>query len=533
MRMLDRPIPLWLILLLGMLLWGGEYVRRDLWAPDEARFALVSKEMREGHWLVPYRQGEFYTHKPPLMFWLTNLFSLATGGQIGNVAPRLPSFLGAILALWAASRLATRWFSPSAGWLTVLFTATSFLFWNKGGFGQIDMLLCGLSMTALYFFFTANETGDRRRFAMAYAFTGLAVLAKGPVGFLIPWGIYLASTYFSGDRFQGGRGHLAWGPAVMLLFPGAWLLLAWWHGAPEGFFPELLFHQNVGRMTGEFGGHVKPFYYFLYYFPLDFLPWTLALPLSWHVLRRVPEADCARTRLLVWILFVILFFSLSASKRNLYILICYPAAAMLVAAAAVHWSRANAAWVRTTFRVALGFFALLAVVMIVAQFVPRIPFNTRSLIPSALLLAAGCVLAWRFHREQPRHPRWLVAFAGSALFAFASAGALVLPAFDDLKTPDEFVHKAHALLAPDERILMYRMHGEIFSLYAERKGYMAFSDEEAIAFLHSGVQTNHLILALEKNLPAIDAWLELPTNVLRFTSGSKEMVAIPVTPTAP
>src|SRR5262245_31367465 len=130
----NRNIPFYLIFLLSVLLWGGEYVRRDLWEPDEARFALVSKEMKEGnHWLVPYRQGEFYSHKPPLMFWLTNAFSIITGGEIGTIAPRLPSLLGALMALWAVSRLTAMWFSKHAGWLSVLILSSSFLFWNKGG----------------------------------------------------------------------------------------------------------------------------------------------------------------------------------------------------------------------------------------------------------------------------------------------------------------------------------------------------------------------------------------------------------------
>ncbi len=526
--MIQKPIPVWLLLFLGILLWGGEYVRRDLWAPDEARFALVAKEMREGHWLVPFRQGEFYTHKPPLMFWLTNLFSLLTGGQIGNVAPRLPSFLGAMLALWSATRLATRWFSPRAGWLTALILPSSFLFWNKGGFGQIDMLLCGLSMSALYCFFTSCEASCTRRLAAAYAFMGLAVLAKGPVGFLVPWGIFITATWASGEWVGHRRAHLLWGPLITLAFPAVWLLLAWVQGAPEGFFPELLFHQNVGRVTGEFGGHVKPFYYFLMYFPIDFLPWTLVLPLAWHVLRRVPEADCARFRLMAWIVFVIGFFTLSASKRNLYILLAYPAAAMLVAAAADQVLRADAVWVRRTKTALLGLMALLGAGMVIAPLLPGLPFDARWLLPSGLLLLAGTWITARTWISEPQTPRWIVSAAVSLLLAFAATGALVYPAFDDLKTPDEVITKAQNLLGPHDRILMYRMHGEIFSLYTERKGYMAFSDEEAQAFLGSGSQTNHLIIALERDVPAIDTWLDMPTNLLAFASGGKKLVAIPV-----
>ncbi len=522
-----KPVPVWLIVLLGALLWGGEYVRRDLWEPDEARFALVAKEMREGHWLVPYRQGEFYTHKPPLMFWLTNLSSLFTGGQIGNVAPRIPSFLGAILALWAASRLATRWFSAQAGWITVFLQSTTFLFWQKGGFGQIDMLLCGLSMTVLYFFFSACDSteGGARQLFFGYVFTGLAVLAKGPVGFLVPWGILLMSMYFAGPCHLRSRFHLLWGPLVMLAFPGCWLLLAWLQGAPEGFFNELLFHQNVGRVTGEFGGHQKPFYYFFYYFPLDGLPWTILMPLSYAVLKRVPEAEKGRMRLTVWILFTIVFFSLSASKRNLYILIVYPAAAMLVAAATDYWSRADDRWLTYSFRILSGLFLVMAAGMMIAPLVPTIPFNAWSMFPGGLLLATGWWMAVRYRRIDPRSPRWLMAMSGSVLLTFASIGALVFPAIDDLKTPDELIEKAHRILAPDERILMYRMQGEIFSLYTDRKGFMAQTDEEAIGFLRNGSQSRHLVLLLEADAPQIGQWLEIPPEVMRFSSGSKKLLA--------
>ena len=527
-NMLSHRIPTFIILLLASFLWVGEYVRRDLWEPDEARFALVAKEMREGHWLVPYRQGEFYSHKPPLMFWLTNVFSLVTGGEIGTVAPRLPSLLGALLALWAASRLASRWFSHRAGWLTVLLLSSSFMFWNKGGFGQIDMLLCGLQMMALYGLFTAADDPGRGRLALAYGFMGLAVLAKGPVGFLVPWLVYLAAVFLSGEQTRHSRRHLIWGPVVTLAFPAVWLALAWWQGAPEGFFPELLWKQNVGRVTGEFGGHVKPFYYFFYHFPLDFLPWSLLLPLSYHVLKRSPEYDGGRRRLVVWIVMVIVFFSFSSSKRNLYILPAYPAAAMLVAAAADHWARADERWLRVGYRLVAGLMALLGVGMLVGAFVPAFPADGRVLIPGGLALVAGSWVAWGFYRQNARDARWLVALSTCVLVTFASVGALLYPAFNDLKTPNEIVTEAQTLLAPDERIIMYKMHGEIFSLYTDRKGYMAFTDEEAQAFMQTSDQPNHMIIALERDLPAIRVWLTRPHRVVSFTSGSKKLVALVV-----
>ena len=66
---MSRP-RFWQLLLLAALLWGGEYLRRDCWEPDEARVAYVSREMaQDGHWLVLHRHGEYYAHKPPLLYW--------------------------------------------------------------------------------------------------------------------------------------------------------------------------------------------------------------------------------------------------------------------------------------------------------------------------------------------------------------------------------------------------------------------------------------------------------------------------------
>ena len=47
---------------------------RPLWPVDETRYASVAWEMwLRGDFLVPYINGEPYSHKPPLLFWLIQL----------------------------------------------------------------------------------------------------------------------------------------------------------------------------------------------------------------------------------------------------------------------------------------------------------------------------------------------------------------------------------------------------------------------------------------------------------------------------
>jgi len=521
----NRNISIFHIVLLCVLLWGGEYIRRDLWEPDEARFALVSKEMREGgHWLVPFRQGEFYSHKPPLMFWLTNVFSLVDGGNVGTVAPRMPSFLGAIMALWAASRIASMWFSKRAGWLTVLILSSSFLFWNKGGFGQIDMLLCGLEMMALYLLFSSSQHEGKWRIFLAYIFMGLGILAKGPVGILVPLGVYISVTISSRQQKPIASGwHWVWGPLVALSLPGLWLLLAWLQGAPAGYFNELLLKQNVGRVSGEFGGHNQPFYYFLKYLLIDFLPWSVMIPMSVVVLSRVPDCSINRRRLITWIAFVVLFFSLSSSKRNLYILLVYPAAAMLVAGAADHWPAAGERWLRRTFWTLWSLFLLMGIGMIVASFMTNLPINSLMLLPSGFIMLAGCWWSYDTHQSNPWSVSWLCTLATTMLVTFASIGVLVYPEFDDLKTPDELIAVARDNMEKNDRIIMYRQHGEIFSLYAGHMGYMAFSPDDVKKYIKSSGQKKHMVITLAEHMPEVKSIVG-PTAIFHeFKMGSKSL----------
>lgn len=447
------------ILVLATLLWGGGYVFRDLWEPDEARYAYVAREMRQsGDPSMLTRHGEPYAHKPPLMFWLINLFAFATGGHIGSVAARLPSLLGAVLALWATAGLARRWAGGEAAWPTIAVLGTSYLFYFQGSMGQIDALLCGLEMMALWCLFRYND--ERRAWlpAAAYAFMGLGILAKGPVGFLVPLGAYIAGTAAAGERDRLKRWHFAWGPLLTLAFPAAWLLWAFLAGAPEAYLRELLFAQNVERAAGSFG-HAQPFYYFLPHFLGEFMPWTPFLLPAWAVLREKP---LLRRRLLAWGLFVIVFFSFSASKRNMYILLAYPAAALMVGTAAASFGRRHR-WAGMT---AAGLAVLLGLTLTGAAFAPKAPIGPVRLLPIGLFLLGGGLWLWRRLRaDGPATPR-LLALAAAFAFFELYAGAVLLPALNPMKTPWELAAAAKRNLRPGDRLWLFRMNGEIHALYA-------------------------------------------------------------------
>lgn len=467
--LLTRPARLIHVLLLALLMWGGEYALRHLWEPDEARYAYVAQEMRQGgNWAVPHRHGELYAHKPPLMFWLINLAAPMTGG-INEVSARLPSLLGVVLALWATARLARRWFGAGADWRAILILSTAFLFRQVGGMGQIDALLCGLEMLALYAFFSTGWTASSVAAPLvAYAAMGLAVLAKGPVGFVVPTGVFIACALAGGERRQLKRWHWLWGPLVTLAFPAAWLAWAWHSGAPPEYFQELIGRHVIERAAGE-TGHVRGPLYYLEHFPAEFMPWTLFLPSAWLALREAGDERRRRRALLAWMAFVIVFFSLSPGKRQIYILAAYPAAALLIAGAWPALARLPERWQKGPAWLAMALTTILAIASVGAWVFP-LPIPGLVLLPGGLVLLAAAVVLWTLFPVERLSARWFGCFSGGLFAYMALLGALVLPAVNPLKTPVALAEAAQARLGPDDNLLIYKVNGEILALYAKRAG---------------------------------------------------------------
>ena len=534
-----------LLLLAALSYWGGEYLRRDLWAPDEARFAYVAREMREsGEWLVPHRHGEYYAHKPPLMFWMINgAATLFTGGEINAFATRFPSLLGGVAALWSVVMLMRLWGRREQDLVAAAVCAATFLFWKQGGWGQIDMLLCGLEMLAVLAVFSQDRTPSFPRAFAAYAFMGLAILAKGPVGFLVPLGAYITAKMAAGEKADLRRAHFLWGPLVTLAFPGIWLLLVKLGHPPEGYLQELLFKQNVERAQGEYG-HSAPFYYFLLYFPVDGLPWTLLLPFAWRAMGATPEDRAFRRRILGWIGFTIFLFSLSPGKRNLYILLVYPAAALLTAAA---WARTRGRreeiMAAILSRVPQVLYAALTLVCAASLWLPALAgwvsdstlrrkakyldqialINELHLIRAAGAMAAIFLLLFFVRRIVTRRAGAAWGIAAAWALCFAATGAVVLPVFNEHKTPRELMPIVDKYLPAGQRLHLYQMNGENLTLYTHTIGEVLETPDQVAAAMDR--HPAGVMIFEEKKLEQIPPALLARLDAHPFRLGGKRIVA--------
>lgn len=312
----------------------------DLWAPDEPRYAAIAEELRSGRhgWTgaaLLHLNGEPYSQKPPLYFWLAAAFGWPFG-RVGELAARLPSALagvGSVAGVYWIGRLLR--YPPPSAWLSAALLATSFRFAFTARRAQLDVLLTGFELAAIALFLLIETRrggieAARGQPAMLFglhASLGAAALVKGPVGWL-PLLVFAAYLAWEGrlaayrKLFPAWSGLLSVGP--LALWIGAAIALA-----PEGFAREAV-GTNVFARFFAGSSHARPFYYYAYQLPLDFLPWSLLWPMAIAALVR--SASTSTTRFLgAWILVPLAFFSLSAGKRGLYLLPIFPALALLSA----------------------------------------------------------------------------------------------------------------------------------------------------------------------------------------------------------
>jgi 4-amino-4-deoxy-L-arabinose transferase-like glycosyltransferase len=495
----DQRRDLLVLTLLGALLFLPGLGSRDLWNPDEARYAEVAREMRLlGHWAVPHLNGQVYREKPPLLFWSAAFLGWATGG-LDETAARLPLAFSAIAATLFVHLIGARFFGRRAAWLSAAAFATCFKVIWQGRFGQIDMLLTALVTLAVWFWtrgYTEKRPGFHWLFFLA---AGFATLAKGPVGLLPPLLSIVAFLAWTRDReelrrLRIGRGLLLWA-AVML----CWLAPAGLDAGPD-YLRTLVIKQNVTRYANPWH-HFAPPWYYLEIFPAEFFPWSFLLPAAvaagWRrwVKRGSKEtgpllADSSRvldgivdTRArqgflfaLCWAVVTLVFFSLSPAKRSVYILTMYPAAALLVGAGL---DRIASEWPRWRRGVVIPLGILAGLVLLIAAALPIAGRNRPELAPlggvpflytlSAVLLPlfAGAAAAWWFSRSGA-----LSRAAGALALGMALTGLgialFALPRFDVLKSARGLSRVLVARMAPGEPYGIYPRLDSTFLFYSHR-----------------------------------------------------------------
>ncbi|HEY2845907.1 MAG TPA: glycosyltransferase family 39 protein [Bryobacteraceae bacterium] len=293
--------------------------------PDEPRYASIGREMaHSGDWVTPRLDGTPWFEKSPLLYWMTgaghklHLADIATD----EWAARLPLALVSIAFLWFFHRTLAREFSPrvalaatgilatSAGWVAYSFAAV------------VDLpMSAALGAAMLIAMFGPSAIPSRARNTVmlglwAGLFLGLAVLAKG----FVPLVLILPALLVA-RRMRLGM------LACATLVAAPWYLLCYVRNGPA-FWNEFFWKHHVERFLHPTLDHPQPFWFYVPVLLAGLFPWT---PLAGLLFRPKTYADERVRFLLLWLLFALVFFSVSQNKLPGYVLPLLPALAIVLA----------------------------------------------------------------------------------------------------------------------------------------------------------------------------------------------------------
>ena len=323
-----------LIVLLILLWLAATAWTRRLAIPDEGRYVGVAWEMLgSGDWLTPTLNGMPYFHKPPLFYWIT-AGALSTFG-LNEWAARVAPILGATTGAFALYAFTRRWGGRRAASVTLLVLLAHPLWYVGGQFANHDMLVAGCIGATILLLADAAlcvERGlpHRKALAGAYLMAALGVLAKGLIGAVLPALVLL--LWLAMMRRWRTISALLWAPGfgLFLLLAAPWFIVMQWRFAD--FFDYFFFVQHLKRFASGGFNNVQPFWYYPALLALFALPWA---PWARGLFRREaladPEQGPVRLLMWLWLIVVVLFFSLPKSKLLGYVLPAVPPLAYLIA----------------------------------------------------------------------------------------------------------------------------------------------------------------------------------------------------------
>jgi 4-amino-4-deoxy-L-arabinose transferase-like glycosyltransferase len=548
--------PTLVVLLASLVTLAVGTAATPLWDEDEARFAAIARAMVEtGDWVVPMFNGTLAVDKPVLMHWCMAACMSVFG--INEFAARLPSVIATLLTALALLRAGRRWFDDATGVVGALAFVGCLLVGIEAHAATPDAILTALTTWATVLaaeaLMPSAPGGGSGRLTIGRGLAiglllGLAVVCKGPIGFvgplavLGPWAWWLAVARRR-VAAAGGIGSLARAAAAaavdafvslrpIAITCGAILAAAPWYAAVaartngewiDGFF----FIHNVGRFMAPMEKHGGTVFFHPLAMLVGFYPWSCFLPLAivlvaWRLTRGKGAITSAPlVLLLVWLAVWVGGFSASATKLPNYVLPAYPAAALLVAALAVEAARRAAAggwehprWLATGLG-ALAFGGVATAATVVAACRYGMPGGEPAALVGLVPVAAAIACLVLAGRGRPGAA--VAAFTAASLAYVALAVGPAQTWLASANTLPGFVREVQSRVGGGTRLGTYLLGSPNVVFYADRQVNQIVGQrpEEAVRHLESG--SDAVLLVLEPRFAEIEPLLPRGTGVIGRT----------------
>jgi 4-amino-4-deoxy-L-arabinose transferase-like glycosyltransferase len=313
----------------------------------EARYANTALIMSKlNDWITPYYDyGVPFWGKPPFAFWFEALSYKIFG--IHDFTPRFPSMLITLATIWLVYKLLITLENKTTAWLAItIYSGLTLVFALSGAVITDPYLTFGTTLSLVSFLMVINGHIKYWNY-LFFVGVGLGILTKGPLALVVVGGIITLWILFSYKKRISTLAKFPWisGIALMLVIAVPWYIAA--EIKTPGFLYYFIIGENLGRFlnTGWHGDkygyvHKNPHGAIWVMWIVATLPWGLsAIALSLKNMRDKINRLTLLQELkkenisfyVVWMLFLMLFFTFAGNVIWTYVLPSLPGFAIVLA----------------------------------------------------------------------------------------------------------------------------------------------------------------------------------------------------------
>ncbi len=535
-----HTLHLFFILIVGCLLLLIGLGDLGLTDRDEGSNAEAAREMLEtGDWISPTLNYEPRYAKPAFVYWIIS--STYTFLGINEFTARLPAALFGLGLLFVQY-----WFLNRLLGSTIAFIATLILLLNAEFVGlhrmaMTDPELVFFTTLATYSFWIGfKATGADRNFLwLFYIGMAFAMLTKGPIGVIIPLLAvipYLTLTRQWKAYFSEGKPVVGW--LLWTLIAAPWYLAMFSiHGADYMAAAQA---NTTGRFTNPMEGHGFTVLFYLPILLVGFFPWSGFIPATlfqslkdWRLYWSRDKHATGEQGLLLfaalWVIAILVFFTISATRLPHYILPLFPAASLLVAAFWVQSLRepSPSSGLKISVRIVLGTGYLLSIALVSLPGIYE-AFKSKIAIefPAAekiglgytpLVLGVGVLLSvalfrhFVWHKTKRAQAFWVFSGAMGTLLLIVLVFALPHYGKYFINPPQELARIAGMNLRPNDTLIQFGKKRPSLSFYATRKVHFISPGEDKLFTPHLKNRGRMMVLLPTNLVP------RLPQPISQFT----------------
>ena len=476
----------------------------SLWDRDEACNAQCAREMLERNDpVVPTFNFKLRTDKPPLEYWAMMASYRFFG--VNEFAARLPSVLFSVGTVLLIFLFGSQMWGREVGLLASLIMLTNIHFPIVARAATPDPAFLFFLTLSLFLFL-------RGRITWGYLASGFAVLAKGPLGIIIPLGTEVLYLLFSKGKREIRKAFPIAGPILFLAITLPWYIMVDLKTHHQ-FYKGFILYHNITRFVRPIGGHKGPVFYYVIVLILALFPWSPLLPRTcYRLFKRATEEKGHLLFLYTWILLPFVIFSLARTKLPNYILPIYPALALSMAYGLKGF--AENGWSRALKATVTGVLVLLTAMVFISAWM----YHKGEFVPFGLLLmAVGLLLltALGFYHAKGK-PLAGFYYMAVLMAAFLIATPYFLtPRLEQKKLSPLFAQKIRANMSGDSIIVTHPFSVPSLVFYTNHRVIREKKTRSLKAFLRSHQHHRLFLLTKVKRLGLIRQTWEGSAKVLK------------------